>query len=91
MNEEKNKELEYEAEQYDKEIAALKEQIEGLKLEIEKSQSHEVIEKIAREKLKMVKPNEIIYIIQDNNTDVESSDKTEVESTEKSEDSTSDQ
>lgn len=64
-NEAKYKELKAEEENYNKEIAILKEEIESLKIEIEKSQSHEMIEKIAREKLKMVKPNEIIYIIQD--------------------------
>jgi cell division protein FtsB len=32
---------------------------------IEESENPEFIEKIAREKLKMVKQNEIIYIIQD--------------------------
>ncbi len=64
-NEAKYKELKVEEENYNKEIARLKEEIETLKIEIEKSQSHEIIEKIAREKLKMVKPNEIIYIIQD--------------------------
>lgn len=65
-NEAKYKELKAEEASYNKEIAVLKEEIESLKIEIEKSQSHEMIEKIAREKLKMVKPNEIIYIIQDN-------------------------
>lgn len=65
-NESKYKELKADEEKYNKEIAVLKEEIESLKIEIEKSQSHEMIEKIAREKLKMVKPNEIIYIIQEN-------------------------
>lgn len=65
-NESKYKELKSDEEKYNKEIAVLKEEIESLKIEIEKSQSHEMIEKIAREKLKMVKPNEIIYIIQEN-------------------------
>lgn len=71
-NETKYKELKAEENNYNKEIEALKEEIESLKIEIEKSQSHETIEKIAREKLKMVKPNEIIYIIQDNEKDTDS-------------------
>jgi len=69
-NESRYKELKTEEENYNEEITVLKEEIESLKIEIEKSQSHEIIEKIAREKLKMVKPNEIIYIIQDNEEEI---------------------
>jgi len=69
-NESKYKELKDEEESYNKEIVVLREEIESLKIEIEKSQSHEMVEKIAREKLKMVKPNEIIYIIQDSEEEI---------------------
>ncbi len=50
--------------------ADLKSEIESLEIEIEQlsdtydyTQTPEAIEQIAREKLKMVKPNEIIYLI----------------------------
>jgi cell division protein FtsL len=45
-------------------IVVLKEDVEALEVELENASSPETIERIAREKLKMVKPNEIIYIIQ---------------------------
>ncbi|WFD10503.1 cell division protein FtsL [Tepidibacter hydrothermalis] len=55
--------------EYKKEIKSLKEQIKQedenikkVKAEIENYKTDEYIEKIAREKLKMVKPGEIIYI-----------------------------
>ena len=47
------------------ELNKLTEEKETLTKELENSKSLESIEKIAREKLKMVKPNEVIYIIQD--------------------------
>ncbi len=47
------------------EIESLGEEIERLETRLESSQDPHAIEKIAREKLKMVKPNEIIYIIQE--------------------------
>lgn len=50
------------------EIMLLKEDVEELEEELENASSPETIERIAREKLKMVKPNEIIYIIQENET-----------------------
>ena len=52
---------------YLKEIQVLKIEIEKLEKDLESNQDLESIEKIAREKLKMVKPNEIIYIIQEDN------------------------
>ncbi len=55
--------------EYKKEIKSLNEQIKQedenikkVKSEIENYKTDEYIEKIAREKLKMVKPGEIIYI-----------------------------
>jgi len=49
------------------EIVLLKEDVDELEEELENASSPETIERIAREKLKMVKPNEIIYIIQEDN------------------------
>lgn len=43
----------------------LKEEKKKMEKKVEESSELEFIEKTAREKLKMVKPNEIIYIIQD--------------------------
>lgn len=50
----------------------LQEQVNAMELEIQKlqdyyefSQTPEFIERLAREKLKMVKPNEIIYFIEE--------------------------
>ncbi len=50
-------------------IVLLKEDVDELENELENASSPETIERIAREKLKMVKPNEIIYIIQEDNTE----------------------
>lgn len=47
------------------ELMKLTEEKETLAQQLEESKSLESIERIAREKLKMVKPNEVIYIIQD--------------------------
>lgn len=47
------------------ELNKLTEEKDSLTKQLEDSKSLESIEKIAREKLKMVKPNEVIYIIQD--------------------------
>lgn len=47
------------------ELNKLTEEKETLTKQLEDSKSLESIEKIAREKLKMVKPNEVIYIIQE--------------------------
>ncbi|MBS7527249.1 septum formation initiator family protein [Fusibacter paucivorans] len=45
------------------EIESLEKDMKKLNLELEYAQTPEAIEKLAREKLKMVKANEIIYII----------------------------
>lgn len=45
------------------ELAKLEEDINKLNEEIEHAQDPEFIEKMAREKLKMVKPNETVYIV----------------------------
>jgi len=58
--------LQEQADYYTK-IETLNEEIERLESKLESSQDPRAIEKIAREKLKMVKPNEIIYIIQEEN------------------------
>ncbi|BEP27902.1 FtsB family cell division protein [Helicovermis profundi] len=50
---------------YDNNIKNSNKKIEEINEEIKQSESLDAIEKIAREKLNMVKPNEIIYIIQD--------------------------
>ncbi len=47
------------------ELSKLTEEKDSLTKALEDSKSLESIEKIAREKLRMVKPNEVIYIIQD--------------------------
>jgi len=56
---------EYKATQLDlkSEIESLERDINRLVDEYAYSQTPEAVEKIAREKLKMVKPNEIIYLI----------------------------
>jgi len=46
------------------EINRLEKDVDQLSVELEYSKTPEAIEKIAREKLKMVKANEIIYIIE---------------------------
>lgn len=47
------------------ELSRLTDEKESLSKQLEESKSLESIEKIAREKLKMVKPNELIYVIQE--------------------------
>lgn len=47
------------------ELIKLTEEKDTLTKQLEESKSLESIERIAREKLKMVKPNEVIYIIQE--------------------------
>ncbi len=56
---------EYQANQSElnQEINMLEDDIERLQDDLEYAQTTEAVEKIAREKLKMVKPNEIIYMI----------------------------
>ena len=46
----------------ERELKIIQEEVKDLKKKIKKSNSVEYIEKIAREELKMVKPNEIIYM-----------------------------
>lgn len=55
----------YEAQETElnEEIESLNKDVKKLNVELEYAQTPEAIEKIAREKLKMVKANEIIYII----------------------------
>ncbi len=47
------------------ELNRLTDEKESLTKQLEESKSLESIERIAREKLKMVKPNELIYVIQE--------------------------
>lgn len=47
------------------EIERLQESVERLEVELEQTKDLDYIEKLARERLKMVKPNELIYIIKD--------------------------
>lgn len=49
--------------QLNEEISYLEDEINKLNDDLEYAQTTEAIEIIAREKLKMVKPNEIIYMI----------------------------
>ena len=46
-------------------VVKLEKKLNDMEKKVGESESPEFIEKTAREKLKMVKPNEIIYIIQD--------------------------
>lgn len=57
-------ELKKEEAAYRTNIEKLRKELDAMASEIEKSQSPEFIEKMAREKLKMVKPNETIYFIE---------------------------
>ena len=59
----KIKELKREENQLEEKIQAIECKIEDVEEEIDKSDTTEFIEKEAREKLKMVKENEIIYMI----------------------------
>ena len=63
----KYKELIDDRENYTLEIDELKLKINELYNIIEVISTPEYIEKMAREKLQMVKPDEIIYILEDNN------------------------
>ncbi len=58
-------ELRQEEKQVSGQLAGLNEEIGVLKEDLEASQSLEFSEKIAREKLKMVKPDEIVYILKE--------------------------
>lgn len=61
----KIKELDAVEAQYMEKIEELSEEVDSIEKEIEKSKSEEAIERLAREKLKMVKPDEVIYDIDD--------------------------
>ncbi len=66
-------ELRAEEKQAELQLAALSSEIEVLKEDLEASKTLEFAEKIAREKLKMVKPDEIVYILKDSDTPSEES------------------
>lgn len=68
----KLRQLRAEEEACQQKILVLKEDVEELEEELENASSPETIERIAREKLKMVKPNEIIYIIQEDDVETDS-------------------
>ncbi|WP_084758009.1 FtsB family cell division protein [Defluviitalea phaphyphila] len=57
-----NKELEAQKKEYSKQIEMAKEEQESLLEEKEYSQSKEYIEKVAREKLGLIKEDEIIFM-----------------------------
>lgn len=59
-------ELNKEKKAYEEQIEKRKMEIDSLKKQLEEVQSPAYIEKIAREKLKMVRPDEIIFILEDN-------------------------
>lgn len=61
----KLRELKFDESNLVAEIQMLNSDIIKLEEEIEATQGLTYVEKLAREKLKMVKPNEIIYIIQE--------------------------
>lgn len=58
-------ELRQEEKQVGAQLQALTGEIEVLKEDLKASQSLEFSEKVAREKLKMVKPDEIVYILKE--------------------------
>jgi cell division protein FtsB len=57
--------LSAEADRQEEELKGLYREVDRLRTEYDAVNTAEHIEKMAREKLKMVKPNEIIYIIKD--------------------------
>lgn len=59
------RELKVEEVRLNQEIEKLSEEKDKLERDLKESQSLDNIEKIARSKLKMVMPNEIIYVIQE--------------------------
>ena len=61
----KLKDLENKEKQLQKRVESLKEELSEIEKKLEESTELDFIEKTAREKLKMVKQNEHIYIIQD--------------------------
>ncbi len=58
-------ELKAKEELFQEQILFLQEEVDIAQQDLDKISSSESIEKLAREKLKMVRPNEIIYIIQE--------------------------
>jgi len=64
-------ELSQEEKQVGTQMEALTGEIEVLKEDLKASQSLEFSEKVAREKLKMVKPDEIVYILKEPETPAE--------------------
>ncbi len=52
-------------------ISILKEEVEIARQDLDTISSTQSIEKLAREKLKMVRPNEIIYIIQEDKIEID--------------------
>ncbi len=65
----KYRELMAESDAYDKEIQALNETVDELKEMIQEISTPEYIERMARERLQMVKPDEIIYVIEEENSE----------------------
>tara|TARA_B100000965_G_scaffold352108_1_gene327104 strand:+ start:720 stop:1037 length:318 start_codon:yes stop_codon:yes gene_type:complete len=61
----KLRDLQQEGDQLQNRVDELNKEVSKMEKKVEESASLEFIEKTAREKLKMVKQNEIIYIIQD--------------------------
>lgn len=61
----KLRDLQSEGDQLQDKVDELNKEVSEMEKKVEESSSLEFIEKTAREKLKMVKQNEIIYIIQD--------------------------
>jgi len=65
----KYRELMAESDAYHKEIQALNETVDELKEMIQEISTPEYIERMARERLQMVKPDEIIYVIEGENSE----------------------
>jgi cell division protein DivIC len=65
MSQVKMWEIRGESKSYNQEIEQLKQEIDALEKEKAESQSLDYVEKVAREKLKMVMPDEVIYFIKD--------------------------
>lgn len=71
------RDLELKKQQLKEEIVALEEDVKNLDETIKNSDSSEFIEKVAREDLGMVKPNEIIYVDKNKKNNKSSSSKSE--------------
>ena len=65
IQEMKSIELDKELAEKRMEIEKLQETVERLEIELERTEDLDYIEKLARERLRMVKPNELIYIIKE--------------------------